>query len=71
MKKKNMSGVLGIFSHLESVLDAIKRLKERGYEDIRVHSPAPFPKIEKSLGKKVSSVRVFALAGGILGALPR
>jgi hypothetical protein len=69
MKKKNLSGVFGIFSHLESVLDAIKRLKERGYKDIRVHSPAPFPEIEKLLEKKVSPVRAFALFGGILGAL--
>jgi hypothetical protein len=69
MMKKTPSGVLGVFSHLDSTLKAIEKLKEEGYKDLRVHSPVPSHEIEKLLEKKVSPVRVFALFGAILGAV--
>ena len=60
-------GVLGVFSHLDATLDAIKKLRAAGHADFTVYSPIPRHEIEDALGQAVSPVRMFTLIGGIAG----
>jgi molybdopterin-containing oxidoreductase family membrane subunit len=61
--------VVGVFSYIDSTVDAIKRLKEEGYKNLRVFSPFPNHEIEEALKSPESIVRFFTLTGGTLGAL--
>ena len=61
-------GVLGIYSYSDSVLDAVKRLKSNGYENLRVFSPVPMHEIEEEIDLPPSPVRFFTLFGGLFGA---
>ena len=61
-------GVLGIYSYADSVLDAVKRLKSNGYENLRVFSPVPMHEIEEEIDLPPSPVRFFTLFGGLFGA---
>ena len=60
-------GVLGVFAHLDTTLDAIKKLRAAGHTDFTVYSPVPRHEIEGALGQPVSPVRAFTLVGGIAG----
>ena len=60
-------GVLGVFSHLDATLEAIKKLRAAGHTDFTVYSPIPRHEIEDALGQPVSPVRMFTLIGGIAG----
>jgi hypothetical protein len=60
-------GVLGVFAHLDTTLDAIKKLRAAGQTDFTVYSPIPRHEIEDALGQAVSPVRMFTLIGGISG----
>ena len=68
--KKNQ-GVVGVYSYVDSVLEAIRRLKNAGHEkrDIRVFSPIPIHEIEEALIEEESIVRFFTLAGATLGCI--
>ncbi len=61
--------LLGIFTHFDTFLAALHRLKERGYEHITVFSPVPRHELEEVLEHGRSPVRYFTLGGGFLGAL--
>jgi len=60
-------GALGVFAHLDTTLDAIKRLRAAGHADFTVYSPIPRHELEDALGAPVSPVRMFTLIGGIAG----
>lgn len=60
-------GILGVFSHMDTLIDAIKHFKAKGREDLKVFSPAPLHAIEHALDEKVSPVRLFTLLGGLTG----
>ena len=60
-------GVLGVFSYLDTTVDAIKKLRAAGHTDFTVYSPVPRHEIEDALGQAVSPVRMFTLIGGIAG----
>jgi hypothetical protein len=60
-------GVLAVFAHLDTTLDAIKKLRAAGHTDFTVYSPIPRHEIEDALGQPVSPVRAFTLVGGIAG----
>ena len=60
-------GVLGVFAHLDTTLEAIKKLRSAGHADFTVYSPIPRHEIEDALGQAVSPVRMFTLIGGIAG----
>ena len=60
-------GVLGVFAHLDTTLDAIKKVRAAGHTDFTVYSPIPRHEIEDALGQPVSPVRAFTLIGGIAG----
>lgn len=68
--KKNQ-GVVGVYSYVDLVLEAIRRLKNAGHEkkDIRVFSPVPNHEIEDALIESESIVRFFTLTGATLGAI--
>lgn len=61
-------GVLGIYSYVDSVLDAIHKLKREGFKDMKVFSPAPNHEIEHAIDLPESPIRFFTLFGGLFGA---
>src|SRR3989304_4755793 len=62
-------GVFGIFSYIDSTVQAIKRLREADFKNLRVFSPFPSHEIEEALERRESIVRFFTLTGATLGAL--
>tara|TARA_B100000315_G_C14488493_1_gene546376 strand:+ start:553 stop:1194 length:642 start_codon:yes stop_codon:yes gene_type:complete len=69
--KNNDQSILGIYSYVDLLINSIKQLRKKGFENIRVFSPCPIHEIEDSLdtGKEPSKVKYFTLTGAILGAL--
>jgi len=61
--------ILGVFAHLDTFIEAIRRVKELGYRDVTAVSPVPCHEIEEALEKGPSPVRFFTLGGGFLGAM--
>jgi molybdopterin-containing oxidoreductase family membrane subunit len=62
------AGLVGSFRHLDSLLEAISRLRQAGYRDLQALSPVPHHAIDEALEKPPSPVRVFTLIGCLLGA---
>lgn len=62
-----MRGVLGVFSELDSVVDAIGDLRKAKAESITVYTPTPRHEFEHALHHGPSVVRRFTLIGGLLG----
>jgi|TARA_B110000263_G_scaffold101093_1_gene88420 hypothetical protein len=62
--------ILAIYSYLDLLIDTIKELRSKGFEDIRAFSPVPNHEIEDALdrGYEPSKVKYFTLFGAILGA---
>lgn len=60
-------GVLAVFGHVDTTVNAIRRLKSDRYEDLTVYSPVPRHELEDVLAQPVSPVRAFTLIGGISG----
>jgi len=67
----NDENILGIYSYVDLLVNSIKELRKKGFENIRVFSPCPIHEIEDSLdtGKEPSKVKYFTLTGAIIGAL--
>ncbi len=65
---KSDQGVLAVYSYLDSVVEAVKDLRNNGYEQLRVFSPIPSHEIEHLMDEPESPVRFFTLFGGLLGA---
>jgi hypothetical protein len=61
-------GVLGIFPYLDATTAAIRQLRKAGFTDLTVYSPVPRHEIEEALEPKESPVRLYTIAGGLLGA---
>ena len=70
MNKSNQN-ILGIYTYVDVLVDAIKKLRSEGFENLRVFSPVPNHEIEDALdtGKEPSKVKYFTFCGAILGAL--
>ena len=70
MSKSNQN-ILGIYTYVDVLVDAIKKLRAEGFENLRVFSPVPNHEIEDALdtGKEPSKVKYFTFCGAILGAL--
>ena len=61
-------GVLGVFSHVDSTVAAIRSLKAGGHGDvITVYSPVPRHELDDALAQPTSPVRMWTLIGGIAG----
>ncbi len=66
-----MSGTVGLlasFDYVDSAVNAIGELRAAGLKKITAYMPYPEAQIEEALGYDQSPVRVWALAGGLLGA---
>ena len=63
------TGVLGLFQHVDRILEAAGKLKGSGFEQITLMSPIPLEGVEEVLGKKKSVIKRFALFGAIIGGL--
>ncbi|MCR4287541.1 MAG: DUF3341 domain-containing protein [Deltaproteobacteria bacterium] len=61
------NAILGLYSHVENLLDASKKAKRSGYST-EIFSPIPLVhEIEHVEGEKTDYVRFFTLLGGICG----
>ena len=63
---KLRTGVLGVFAHLDTATEAIRRLKREGYE-LTVYAPTPRHELEEALEVPESPVRIFTLTGAFTG----
>lgn len=66
MSTKLRTGVLGVFAHLDSATDAMRRLREQDYV-VTAYSPTPRHEVEEALETPESGVRVFTLMGAFTG----
>ncbi len=62
-----MAEVLGVISTPRGTVAAVESLKQSGFDNLEVYSPAPSHAIEHALGKGPSSVRLWTLIGGLTG----
>jgi hypothetical protein len=62
------AGVLGLYAELDTVTEAIARLRKAGLRDLVVFSPLPRHELEHALEPPESPVRIFTLVGGLTGA---
>src|SRR5262249_24111271 len=60
-------GVLGVYDDLQVATSAIGRLREAGYRNLVVLSPAPHHELEHALEEAPSGVKWFTLTGAITG----
>ena len=61
------TGVLGVFAHLDTTTDAIRRLRAEGFKQLTVYAPTPRHEIEEALETHESPVRIFTLVGAFTG----
>lgn len=65
---QHKSGVLAIFSYLDTFCDAIEKIRDKGsFEGHEVLSPTSYHEIEHACGFGSSGVRAFTLVGGLTG----
>jgi hypothetical protein len=61
------TGVLGVFPHLDTTVEAIRRCRKEGFE-VTVYSPTPRHEIEDALERPESPVRIYTLMGAFAGS---
>jgi molybdopterin-containing oxidoreductase family membrane subunit len=63
------TNVLGVFSHVDTTLAAIRNLRDKGFSELTVYTPVPVEEIEEEIekGRPLSKVRFFTLIGGLTG----
>ena len=64
---RRSTGVLGVFEHLDTASDAIRKLKGDGYP-LTVYSPTPRHELEDAIQPPESAVRIFTLMGAFTGS---
>jgi len=62
-----MPSILGVYETPGPVADAARSLKQRGYADLEIYSPAPFSELMHIIDHKPSKVRGWTLIGGLAG----
>jgi len=67
--RRQKDGLLGVFPSLDSLLSAIRSMKEGGFRVERVYSPTRTEEITEIMEGKPSPVRYFTLTGAITGGL--
>ena len=65
----SVTGLVGSFRHVDSLLEAIEQARAAGYRDLQALSPVPHHAIDEALEKPPSPVRYFTLVGCLLGCL--
>lgn len=66
--ESDRQGVLASYEYLDATVDAIRRLRSEGFDEITAYAPYPEHQIEHALGYRSSPVRLFTLVGGLTGA---
>ena len=61
--------LLASFAHEDTAVGAAAALREKGVEDFELFSPIPLHHADAAVGLGKSPVRVFTLAGALLGAV--
>lgn len=64
-----MPTLLAVFDQPMSIAEAARHLKDRGYTEMEIYSPAAFHELEETLDEKPSGVRGYTLAGGLAGVV--
>ncbi len=64
-----MPSLVGVFEAPGPVAKAAGRLKNRGFAEMEIYSPAAFHELEEVLDEKPSRVRRWTLIGGLLGVV--
>lgn len=67
MKKPRVPCVFAVYAQLDALVRGISALREEGDREFQVFSPVPHHDIQHAIGGKPSPVRVYTLAGGLLG----
>jgi molybdopterin-containing oxidoreductase family membrane subunit len=69
--KKSEAGhsVIGFFATFDALLAAVRAAQKENYGRLRTISPVPLPEVDDLLASKPSPVRMFTLAGGLVGFL--
>ena len=62
-----MPTLVSVFDFPSSTANAVRKLKDRGFDDLKTYSPAPFLELELAEDPKPSKVRRFTLVGGLTG----
>lgn len=65
--RRPRTGVLGVFAHLDTTTDAIRRLRAAGFQQLTVYAPTPRHELEEALETTESPVRIFTLVGAFTG----
>ncbi len=60
-------GLLAAYQHIDAAADAVRALKQNGYDGFTVYSPAPLHEVMDAVDHKVSPVRLWTLIGGLTG----
>ena len=66
-KLNSKSFIRFVFSSPEALINAVKKIKEAGFERIETFTPVKMKPLLKLLGYTKSNVRLYTLIGGILG----
>ena len=64
-----MPKLVGIFDKPGDAAEAAQRLKDRGFTEMEIYSPAAFHELEDVVQEKPSPVRAFTLIGGLTGVV--
>jgi hypothetical protein len=59
---------LAEFSNGHALLEAAKRVREKGYRDIDAYSPTPVEGLDEALGQQDQTMSKLAFFGGLCGA---
>lgn len=60
-------GLLAAYQHIDAASDAVRTLKQQGYDGFTVYSPTPVHELLDAVDHKVSPVRLWTLIGGLTG----
>ncbi len=66
---KPPGGLLAAYRHVDAATRAIRGLKDLGYKDFTVYTPAPNHEVNAAVGHRVSPVRLWTLVGGLTGCV--
>jgi hypothetical protein len=66
---KRKTGVLAIYEHVDTTIDAIRALKKDGRKDMTVITPVPNHDIADELDDTPSPVRLCTFVGGLMGGI--
>ena len=61
--------LLGVFERPDHVVEAVARLRGRGFAELETYSPAPFAEVDDAVIEKPSRVRLYTFVGGLTGVV--